>query len=223
MRSSSDPSVSLSRRTSEAAASSRCPRDQIPRLAGGLRRHAHAKLRLVESEGKHRGAPAPTRSCDSIPCASSRPRTTSASIEEWLRKIIAGDPEARRGGRGRVRHVPGHLQHDHRHVVVRLRVADEGSDLAQDALADPRSVQLRVGRHDARRSASSPNSSPSRSIASVMPSVYSTITSPGRHRSRVLLEHLLEALAGPGQPQPEHHPRRHHDLRRAVRRRRSAA
>src|SRR5215470_10679815 len=54
---------------------------------------------------------------------SSSPRTRLASTSECVRKMTT------------VSATVLHLQQDHRHVVVRIRLADEGLHLAQDALA----------------------------------------------------------------------------------------
>src|SRR5260221_308782 len=61
----------------------------------------------------------------SMPCASSRPRTTSVSIDEWLRKISTGLESDLMD-----------LDDHHRHVVVRLGAAHEGAHLANDAFPD---------------------------------------------------------------------------------------
>src|SRR5262249_44381633 len=73
---------------------------------------------------------------DSTPCDSSRPRTIRASMSECVRKMTT------RSGNGFGHLV--HLQQDHRHVVVLGRVADEGGDLAQHALAQFVRWQMRV-------------------------------------------------------------------------------
>src|SRR5438093_12071233 len=63
---------------------------------------------------------------DITPCASSRLRTTRASIADELRKMTA------RSGNGRRHFV--HLEQNHGHVVVLWRVADKRRDFAQHAL-----------------------------------------------------------------------------------------
>src|SRR5258707_12519878 len=63
---------------------------------------------------------------DMIPCASSRLRTTRASIPDEVRKMTTWS------GNGLTHLV--HLQQDHRHVVVLRGVADEGGNLTQHAL-----------------------------------------------------------------------------------------
>src|SRR3954464_1290495 len=77
---------------------------------------------------------------EGMPFASSSPRTMLASTSECVRKITTRSAMygywspffamMKRFGRQ-----PFDLQQDHRHVVVLRRVADEGGDLAQDALA----------------------------------------------------------------------------------------
>src|SRR5689334_22883727 len=62
-----------------------------------------------------------------IPCASSRLRTTRASMSDAVLKMTI------RSGNG-LRYLV-HLQQNHRHVVVLRRVADERRDLPQRALA----------------------------------------------------------------------------------------
>src|ERR1700704_76400 len=74
---------------------------------------------------------------DMIPCASSRLRTTRASIPDEVRKMTA------RSGNGLTHLV--HLQQDHRHVVVLGSVAHEGGNLTQHALAQFRRRQMPVG------------------------------------------------------------------------------
>src|SRR5207249_3709890 len=64
---------------------------------------------------------------DMMPCASSRLRTTRASIADAVRKITT------KSGNGR-RHLL-HFEQNHRHVVVLRRIADERGDLAQHPFA----------------------------------------------------------------------------------------
>src|SRR5438876_825499 len=64
---------------------------------------------------------------DMMPCASSRLRTTRASICDAVRKITT------KSGNGSRHFV--HLEQDHRHVVVLRRFADKCRDLAQHPLA----------------------------------------------------------------------------------------
>src|SRR5687767_6260517 len=75
-------------------------------------------------------------------CASSRPRTTSASIDECVRKtsFTSSGRELRLAD----------LHDNHGHVVVRLAVADERTHLADHALANPWSVELVVAFDDVR-------------------------------------------------------------------------
>src|SRR4030088_385147 len=73
---------------------------------------------------------------DMMPCASSRLRTTPASIPDEVRKTTT------RSGNGLTHLVD--FQQDHRHVVVLRRVADKGGDLAQHALAEFGGRQMRV-------------------------------------------------------------------------------
>ena len=121
------------------------------------------------------------------------PRRTSASGALRRRIDVRRSDAAASGRRGRPS-VLANLEHHHRHVVVRLGVADER--LAPRA-ARARGCRRRpdaAGSASTRASAASPKSSPSASIASVMPSVYSTIDVAGADRPRVFLEHLLESL-----------------------------
>src|SRR5436190_24047034 len=73
---------------------------------------------------------------DMIPCASSRLRTTRASIADDVRKITT------KSGNGR-RHLV-HFQQNHRHVVVLRGIADERRDLAQHAFAQLVARQIRM-------------------------------------------------------------------------------
>ena len=97
--------------------------------------------------------------CTSVtmPCASSRPWTTSASIGDWVRKTvtrsvmgISGRLAGRRAAIGRahtaIRAATGSLDlhQDHRHVVVLIGAADERLDLAQDALAQLARLEVAV-------------------------------------------------------------------------------
>src|SRR5438105_3223314 len=88
---------------------------------------------------------------DMTPCDSRRPRTIRASMSECVRKIttrsLGGtsvcelrELRADLGRRGDL----VDLEQDHRHVVVLRRVADEGGDLAQHALAQLVGRQVRV-------------------------------------------------------------------------------
>src|SRR5579864_3376798 len=79
---------------------------------------------------------APVDTTDMTPCASSRLRTTRASISEGVRKMITSS------GNGFAHIV--HLQQDHRHVVVLRRFADKRGDLAQNALAQLVGRQVRM-------------------------------------------------------------------------------
>ena len=76
------------------------------------------------------------------------------------------------------------FQQDHRHIVMLVRVADKRLDLAQDPLREFGGVEMAVLLDDVAETAS-PNRSLSASIASVMPSVYSTTTSPALSSMRV--------------------------------------
>src|SRR5262245_42263621 len=78
----------------------------------------------------------PDDSTARMPCASSRLRTTRASIADGVWKMTT------RSGNGFARLVD--LQQNHRHVVVLRRVADERRDLAQHALAQLVGPQMRV-------------------------------------------------------------------------------
>src|SRR5262245_14513344 len=69
----------------------------------------------------------PDDSTARTPCASSRLRTTRASIADGVWKMTT------RSGNGFDDLVD--LEQDHRHVVVLRRIADERRDLAQDPLA----------------------------------------------------------------------------------------
>src|SRR5207249_7855592 len=73
---------------------------------------------------------------DMIPCASSRLRTTRASMADGVRKITT------KSGNGRGHLV--HFQQDHRHVVVLRRIADKRRDLAQHPFAQLVGRQVRV-------------------------------------------------------------------------------
>ena len=116
------------------------------------------------------------------------------------------------------------LHDDHRHVVVRLGVADERAHFADRRArgCPPRRVML-AGSRPARQGVVARTSSPSASIASVMPSVYSTIHVAGVNRPRVLLEHLAR-IARPRRAAAGRAPCRTARRRRSARRtRRSAA
>ena len=83
---------------------------------------------------------------DWMPCVSSRPRTTLASMSECVRKMTTGeDGSARHRGLGRAIGLrasvvqPVDLDQDHRHVVVLRRAADERfASHAGSARAAPR-------------------------------------------------------------------------------------
>src|SRR6478609_7827880 len=80
-----------------------------------------------------------------MPWASSRPRTTSASIGDGVRKITtrsaSGSSTSDRHAR---RHHQQDLHQDHCHVVVLVGGADERFDLAQDALAQLAGLEVAV-------------------------------------------------------------------------------
>src|SRR5215831_3005120 len=192
MRSSSGPSVSLRRRTSAAAASSRWLR--IRSLAWPAEPPGTLTANSVWSNrtGNTEGASAdPT--FDSMPCASSRPRTTSASIDECVRKMTTGALDDRSGvTRLDGRAVP-HFEHDHRHIVVRLRVADKRLDFAQHALADAGRVELVVARDDLRqRGVAEELPVPVHGLRNAVGVEHDDVTR--RNGPGVLFENLLEAV-----------------------------
>ena len=142
------------RRTSAAAASSRCPAMRSRARPAILGADGDAELASGRAASETATATSPTPTLVSMPCASSRPRTTSASMEECVRNTSTG---GRCFDTGRPVQQPPrprspvHLQHDHRHVVVRLGVADEGADFAHDALADAGGVEVVLADDDAAR------------------------------------------------------------------------
>ena len=104
-----------------------------------------ATPQLVERAAETASARCRERRATSIPCVSSRPRTTLASICDGVRKMTT------RSGIGvtppRVRSVGERLldlDQDHRHVVVLIGVADERLDLAQDPLAQLAGLEVAV-------------------------------------------------------------------------------
>ncbi len=109
-----------------------------------------------------------------MPCVSSRPRTTSASI--WRRRAEDDDQVGHAAVHSqtatRAAATPAiDLHQDHRHVVVLVGAADERLDLAQDPLAQLAGLEMAVLLDDVAQTRSSPNRSLSAFIASVMPSV----------------------------------------------------
>src|SRR4051812_21028717 len=95
------------------------------------------------------------RSDDTIvamPCVSSSPRTTSASICDGVRKMTTSS--VIRGRRASDRNLVGghervvHFQENHRHVVMLVGGTDERFDFAHDALAQLPGVEVPVFLHD---------------------------------------------------------------------------
>ena len=84
---------------------------------------------------------------------------------------------------------PIDLEQDHRHVVVLIGAADERLDLAQDALAQLAGVEVAVLLDDPAEARLAEQIAVG-FIASVMPSVKSTMTSPGAEIDALLFEQL---------------------------------
>src|SRR3954469_6378947 len=106
-----------------------------------------------------------------MPCVSSSPRTTSASLCDgvrntttrsgrcagiecprvWMRAAPCGEPSSPRSygePPGRCKR-PIDLEQNHRHIVMLIGAADEGLDLAQDTLAELARLEVSVFLDDA--------------------------------------------------------------------------
>ena len=184
-----------------AAQSDRAPAPPIP----------PARSRETPSDRIARETPTAT-SADptfaSIPWASSRPRTTSASIDEWVRKMIDGRPgeSVRRSQRPYAAASSLTLS-----TTIVMSSCGSASPTNASHLADARARECRRRPRSACRvttpsSAASPKSSPFRlhGLGDAIGVEHDHVA--GAEWARVLVEHRVEPVPGARQPQPEHHP-----------------